>query len=184
MTDRELAPEPLRLVQELVNTAEFFDDGGHRDHLSTPADLRTWLEGLGFHARPTASDLRRVLTIREGLRALLEAHNGHPLDPDSTAGLNRALAAQPLHLTVGADGNPALQADGGMAGFVATISDAIVRASADGTWGRLKACRCKTCRWAFYDHSKNRCGTWCSMDECGSREKVRAYRRRKAGVTG
>ena len=50
---------------------------------------------------------------------------------------------------------------------------------ADGTWPRLKACERDTCRWAFYDHSRNRSGHWCSMAVCGSREKNRrAYRRR------
>ena len=47
---------------------------------------------------------------------------------------------------------------------------------ADGTWRRLKACREDTCQWAFYDRSKNRSGTWCSMAVCGNRAKARAYR--------
>ena len=29
-------------------------------------------------------------------------------------------------------------------------------AIADGTWTRLKACRAEDCRWAFYDHARNR----------------------------
>jgi predicted RNA-binding Zn ribbon-like protein len=50
------------------------------------------------------------------------------------------------------------------------------------TWSRLKACRDDTCKWAFYDHSKNRSGHWCSMEVCGSRHKARQYReRRKTG---
>src|SRR5919197_1249499 len=42
-------------------------------------------------------------------------------------------------------------------------------AQLDGTWTRLKACRREVCQWAFYDHSKNRLGTWCTMDICGNR---------------
>ena len=54
-------------------------------------------------------------------------------------------------------------------------------AIAEGTWARLKACERDSCRWAFYDRSKNRSGHWCSMDVCGAREKNRrAYRRRRA----
>ena len=48
-----------------------------------------------------------------------------------------------------------------------------------GAWPRLKACRETTCRWAFYDASKNRSSIWCSMAVCGSRAKARTYRRRK-----
>ena len=47
-----------------------------------------------------------------------------------------------------------------------------------GTWLRLKACRNYTCRWAFYDHSKNRSGHWCTMSVCGNRQKSRGYRQR------
>lgn len=49
----------------------------------------------------------------------------------------------------------------------------------DGSWRRLKAC--PQCGWAFYDYSKNRSATWCSMSICGNRLKTRAYRRRHAG---
>ena len=43
----------------------------------------------------------------------------------------------------------------------------------DGHWQRMKACRNPQCRWVFYDHSRNRTGTWCSMRVCGNRHKVR-----------
>lgn len=48
----------------------------------------------------------------------------------------------------------------------------------DGTWQRLKACR--ECSWAFYDHSKNVAGSWCSMKVCGGRVKQRAYYARQS----
>jgi predicted RNA-binding Zn ribbon-like protein len=58
---------------------------------------------------------------------------------------------------------------------------AVAAAMADGSWSRLKACRRHACRWAFYDHSRNRSGTWCSMAVCGNRVKVADYRRRIRG---
>ena len=54
---------------------------------------------------------------------------------------------------------------------------------ADGTWSRLKACRAGTCRWAFYDHTRNRSGVWCTMDVCGNRTKVRSFRERQDAAT-
>jgi predicted RNA-binding Zn ribbon-like protein len=36
------------------------------------------------------------------------------------------------------------------------------------------------CRWAFYDYSKNRSASWCLMQLCGNRRKIRAYRERHA----
>jgi predicted RNA-binding Zn ribbon-like protein len=43
----------------------------------------------------------------------------------------------------------------------------------------MKACAADDCQWAFYDSSKNRSRTWCSMDVCGHRAKTRAYRARR-----
>jgi predicted RNA-binding Zn ribbon-like protein len=49
---------------------------------------------------------------------------------------------------------------------------------ADGTWERLKACRADDCKFAFLDTAKNRSRAWCSMQSCGNRAKVAAYRER------
>ncbi|WP_454085637.1 CGNR zinc finger domain-containing protein [Georgenia sp. Marseille-Q6866] len=56
-----------------------------------------------------------------------------------------------------------------------------IRCSAqDGTWTRLKVCARDTCRWAFYDASRNQARRWCSMAGCGNHVKMkRAYAARK-----
>jgi predicted RNA-binding Zn ribbon-like protein len=51
---------------------------------------------------------------------------------------------------------------------------------ADGSWSRLKTCRNHGCRWVFYDLSKNRSASWCSMQLCGNRRKTRVYRARRS----
>ena len=57
-----------------------------------------------------------------------------------------------------------------------------VHAEHDGTWPRLKICSADTCRYVYYDRSKNGSRRWCSMDVCGNRNKTRAYRdRNRAG---
>jgi predicted RNA-binding Zn ribbon-like protein len=43
----------------------------------------------------------------------------------------------------------------------------------------VKACARESCRYVFFDHSRNRSGRWCSMQVCGNREKTAAYRARK-----
>jgi predicted RNA-binding Zn ribbon-like protein len=35
--------------------------------------------------------------------------------------------------------------------------------------------RCGGCRFLFNDESKNRSRRWCSMDDCGTAEKIRRY---------
>jgi len=47
---------------------------------------------------------------------------------------------------------------------------------------RLKACA--ACRWLFVDNSRNRQRRWCTMEVCGTHEKMRRYiARRAAGRT-
>jgi len=54
-------------------------------------------------------------------------------------------------------------------------------AQQDGTWARLKACRNRDCRWAFYDRSHTRRGAWCDMAVCGNLIKNRNFRARRGG---
>ena len=62
-------------------------------------------------------------------------------------------------------------------GVVATLAGVLHEAQLSGDWQRLKGCR--QCGYAFFDFSKNRSATWCSMSICGNRSKNRAYYRRQ-----
>jgi predicted RNA-binding Zn ribbon-like protein len=173
------APEPLRLVQLFVNTASVVE---HRaEWLPTPTALETWLDEHGAEptGRPTQGDLDRALALREALRDLLRRNNTGEEAPAAIAAVNEAAARAQLGLALDEAGELHLDVRG--AGFDAALGRVIAvayGAMLDGSWGRLKTCR--KCCWAFYDPSKNRSGTWCSMQLCGNRTKTRAYRRRKA----
>jgi predicted RNA-binding Zn ribbon-like protein len=58
------------------------------------------------------------------------------------------------------------------------VVHAAVGLLASGDLRRIK--RCAGCRWLFYDESKNRSRRWCSMEECGTHEKMRRYVARRA----
>jgi predicted RNA-binding Zn ribbon-like protein len=47
-----------------------------------------------------------------------------------------------------------------------------------GPLDRLKAC--EDCPWLFLDTSRNHSRRWCSMEDCGTRSKMRRYRARQA----
>ena len=66
----------------------------------------------------------------------------------------------------------------GLRGAVGRILAEVSTGMADGTWERLKACRADDCKFAFLDTAKNRSRAWCSMQSCGNRAKVAAYRER------
>ena len=79
----------------------------------------------------------------------------------------------------GDDGEPELVSQGdGVERAVVQMIGIAYTAMADGSWDRLKGCRRQSCKWVFYDNSKNRSRTWCSMKTCGNREKAHAYRER------
>jgi len=185
MTAVREAPEPLRVVQEFVNTLEI--ESG-RDELAHASGLRAWLVARGLLSEgDEVGETERSLTVeaREALRLLLLANGGEPLDPAAAETLNRTSEATGVELRFGVDGAARLEpAAHGVAGAVGTMLSVVYAAMLDGTWPRLKACRSATCRWAFYDGSKNRSAVWCTMAACGSREKARAYRARRADASG
>jgi predicted RNA-binding Zn ribbon-like protein len=177
------APEPLERVRRFVNTAN--PESG-ADHFETTASLAAWLEREGY-GRPRVSerDRTRAVLLRAAVRELAMANHEGGAGEHHAAEANRLLdgLAADLPLVVRCAPGPALVpvsagVDGALATLLATVHDAMVA----GTWSRLKACRNSHCRWAFYDHSRNRSGAWCSELACGSRMKVRAYRaRQRAG---
>jgi predicted RNA-binding Zn ribbon-like protein len=61
---------------------------------------------------------------------------------------------------------------------LARLAAIVARSQAEGTWPRMKACPNDSCHWAFYDRSRNRSRTWCTMSVCGNRAKARSYRAR------
>ena len=176
------APGPLALVQALVNTQ--YGQGRHAHvELTSPDQLRLWLVAHGLLADGTPvtqGDLRRVFQLREALRSLLRANTETGILASPIEVLNHLASTAPLTVRFHHDGLPTLEPDiAGVDGALARLLGIVFTTMTDGTWLRLKACRHDRCQKAFYDTSKNRSGTWCSMAGCGSRLKARAYRRRR-----
>jgi predicted RNA-binding Zn ribbon-like protein len=177
---REPAPGKLLLVQELLNT---FDVELDVDELSDLETLAGWLrarELLGADDVLAPGDLDRARAFREGLRALLDerAHGG--IRDETLQALNELTQQALLRACFDAAGGELLVAvAGGLDRALAELCAIIDRAGLEGTWARLKVCSEDTCMYAFYDRSKNRSGSWCSMAVCGNRSKARSYRERQ-----
>jgi predicted RNA-binding Zn ribbon-like protein len=179
----ETTPVGAQLIADFVNTNELDEPDG--EHLRDPDSLRDWLSErdlLPAGAAVADSDLARAKTVREALRKLLLANNGAPLDGGSLATLNDAAAASRLRVSFSPSGRADLVPDqSDVPGALSRILAVAYTSMADDSWQRLKACRLDDCQWAFYDLSKNRSRTWCSMKVCGNRAKARAYRDRRRG---
>ncbi len=177
----EQAPESIRFVRDFINTVEWQTN---EESLATPADLRRWLQDHGVEVAGVlgTSELELARTIREGLRTVLEAHAGHDVDHTQIDALNRALLKVPLVVgfTDSADSYLAPARAAKKAAALAPLVAAVNASQVDATWERLKVCARNSCRWAFYDASRNRSGRWCSMAGCGNYVKMRrAYAVRK-----
>ena len=180
--DREPAPGDLWLVQAFVNS-RWDLERDLQDQFTDSEGLANWLAERDLIPGGTPvsdADLRRALDARDGLQALLFANNGAELDTRAVEKLDRALRGSGIFVQLHGDSSPDfVPARRDFEGALAVIGTTAALAQLDGTWQRLKACPGEECGWAFYDHSRNQAGSWCSMSVCGSRAKARDYRRRQ-----
>lgn len=178
------APGALELVQAFINTVDL--ESG-TDEVATPETMRAWLAERGLLSDEVVLSPReheRALAFREALRDLLSTNDGHMWTRAGAEGLTELAAGAPLRVAVDADGGVRLvPVRSGVDGAIGRLLAIVVEAAAAGTLPRLKVCRDDVCRWAFWDSSKNRTGTWCSMAVCGNRAKVRAYQQRRRAAS-
>jgi hypothetical protein len=141
------------LVVDFLNTV---DHDAHTDVLSDPDAWQRWLAD-----RELADSGADARAVRTALRAAV----GDPVDEPTGA-------AVPVTVELPPGGAPRLAA----ADVVGAVLAAASRLAVLGQWERVKICPADDCRWAFYDRSRNRSRTWCSMQVCGNREKARTWR--------
>lgn len=176
------APGELVLVQAFVNTVDL--EGGE-EQLTDPEALGRWLRAhdLIEEGVPLGDDdLRLAISVREALRALARANHEGRTDPQASAMLDRVAAGARLRVRFDAEGVRLEPDRPGIDGALGRLLGIVYASMVEGTWGRLKACRRDTCRWVFYDASRNRSSSWCAMAVCGNKEKAKAYRKRRAGT--
>ena len=179
--EHKFAPEPLLAVQALANTYSYEDD---EERLADPATTRRWLVESGLASESVevgAEEHEHLREVRRVIRGVLQANLEADAEPDLEA-LGRLAATHPAPLAVSSDGVLGLDLDpvGSVGKLTGQILGIMFEARTRDELRRLKICASDDCRWAFYDSSKNRGGTWCRMEECGNRVKNRRYRARRA----
>ena len=168
------APGSLRLVQQFLNTS---DHEYGNEWIGTPKDFASWLGERGIDvARVTGAEVARARAVREALRELVV---GDP-PPEARDVLETRGRLARRYASRWTDG--LVPARPGVDGFLGSVFAVVHDSMRDGSWQRLKAC--PNCHWAFWDESKNRSATWCSMELCGNRLKTKRYRARRAAGPG
>lgn len=180
MADRETATGAIGLVQAFVNTVDL-EDGP--EELTDPAHLSSWLSVHGLLAEGGSAeldDLKHALALREALRGIIGANSGGAVYPVDVATLNEAAAASRLRARFGPDGRARLEPEAtGVTGALGRIVAATFAAMAEEDWTHLKLCDSPTCRWAFFDRSRNHSSRWCTMASCGNRAKAKRFRQQR-----
>jgi len=179
--DSTPAPGDLVVLQRFLNLHEHDAEGVEHD---PPLEMvRTYLVDGGLLApkeRFTETERETYLELRRALRALILTNEGEPLSPADAQVIDRLAVEAKLHPHFHAEHAPTLEprGEGVAAAFGQIVAIAFV-AAFDGTFAHLKTCASEDCRAVFFDRSKNHSGRWCSMEVCGNRAKVRAWRERQ-----
>ena len=187
---------------DLCNTVSWqFDPGRRVDRIGTPEQFDVWfaavLLGLG-QSPPTrereggeapglsldAALLVQVHRLREAMSQVLGAHlEGGDASPARAIVLKQWRAALEV-----AEPGPALplslaftpREPTDVPRFLALAAGDLLR---DEAIRRLRRCQGQGCGWFFLDTTRNRSRRWCAPDDCGNRERVRAYGQRRRSAT-
>jgi predicted RNA-binding Zn ribbon-like protein len=146
--------------------------------LHAPVDLATWLESRygGPFVDADDRDLSDARVLREALVALAQAAAASaelPANHIDTLNLFAATPDMPPTLAGGRRQAGAARARTAQAlSSLARNAVALLSESAE----RYRACDATDCGFIFYDESRTANRRWCSMQRCGNRAKVRAFR--------
>jgi predicted RNA-binding Zn ribbon-like protein len=171
------APGALELVRRFENTLELPDGPDRLDSVEKAAD---WCLSHGLPPIGDGAELQRLRAFREALRDVLFANNGEGEMRPAWEGLRPFVSSARLSVTVDSSRGLELRpAQPEREGAIATLLAIVYEALLDHTWWRLRACRKSSCRFAYYDHTKNASRAWCSMATCGNQAKAQRRRQRE-----
>jgi predicted RNA-binding Zn ribbon-like protein len=179
------APGTLELVRVFLNTGLPSNDHGEDPLLDLQADPARWATSFPGVPQPTPRQLATLIELRDGLRGLLAAAPA-PVDAAWLSGWFERTGLSP-RVTVQGDELVIRLASPTRSGLAESVVEAVAAALADGTWPRLR--QCPACQYVFWDRTRNASKIWCAMyagtdaRACGSIDKVRRYRARRAAAS-
>jgi predicted RNA-binding Zn ribbon-like protein len=184
------------LALDFVNTVAFrADPGKKKDHLQHSDDVHRWASQARLPDRAAINSgpmvgtaaLRRIRAVREQLFAVFHAiARDEPIPADTLVEVSIALhdcCAKRCLSIEGADVRwtwlpGARCADYLLYPVLTAATDLLTSVSR----GLVRQCEDAGCGWLFLDRSNAGKRRWCSMADCGNRNKARKYYRREAGL--
>lgn len=158
------------------------------DLLQTDEDVLAWLERAGLptskigpNAEPL-SFLSAARALRENIRSLVEkrkaGRSGNPSVLNNflryAQSHPRLVWNKPRSLTI-----ERIRQQDRPEAILAPVAEAAAALLAAADYNLVKRCEGETCVLWFSDQTKSHHRRWCSMEMCGNRHKVAAYRARR-----
>lgn len=175
-----------RLCLDFVNTVSWRGRSEPEEKLRRLDDLLAWAVAAGVSSKAESRSskrrpqLARALELREAIHRLLLAWADERRPrPADLAVLNRAVP--PRDQIAWNRGSFTWKAD--VDGILGPIAWSAADLLTTGDPRRLKRCGSEECGWLFYDESVNGLRRWCSMSDCGNREKARRHYARRIGAS-
>jgi predicted RNA-binding Zn ribbon-like protein len=166
---------------ELINS-EHMREGLVQDGLNDEEWRERFFARWAIQRPVSYRQLARLRELRTLLRRIVEQITAEQAVADrSLEKLNSFLEPLPIRDRVVRSAAGGLARQSVVTGHVApsaVVALDFLRLLTDGDWRRLRVCANDTCRWAFYDESRNRIRLWCDSTLCGNVMKVRRFRER------
>lgn len=159
----------------LTGYPELIAWGVHADDL-TAAEATALRRRARDDATGADATFLRALRTRDYLDGIFQAlAAGRSPEPTALARLRDDEADALAHARLDQDSGFAWtwRDDHSLARPLRPVAHAAVGLLTTATMERIK--RCEACSFVFYDESKNRSRRWCSMEDCGTAEKMRRY---------
>ncbi|HEV8367294.1 MAG TPA: ABATE domain-containing protein [Pyrinomonadaceae bacterium] len=183
------------LALDFANTVAFrADPGKKKDHLQRAEDVYRWASQAQLPDRAAISSgclaetagLRRIRAVREQLFAVFHAiASNDPIPADTLAQVGNALQDCCARRCLSIEGaevrwtwRPGARCTDYLLYPVLTAATDLLTSVSRGL---VRQCEDSGCGWLFLDRSNARTRRWCSMADCGNRNKARTYYRREAG---
>ena len=190
---RELPIVGGHLALDFANTVDDPEGPARHDHVATYDGLLAWsvrVRLLGTRAarsladqaeaspRSAAAALRRAHALRDALNDAFGAiARGRPVAIDTWTAL-RPFAVEALaDADLGRDHHLGWSFDD-LRSPLHPVATAAVDLLRSEQVGRVK--QCAGCPWLFLDGSRNGSRRWCSMEDCGTHQKITRYVARRA----
>jgi len=184
------------LALDFVNTVAYrADPVKKKDHLQRAEDVQRWArqaelpDRAAIDAGPLlgTAALRRIRAVREQLFTVFRAiASDQPIPAETLAQVGNALHDCRAKRCLSLEGaevrwtwRPGTRSTDRLLYTVLTAATDLLTSASRGL---VRQCEDAGCGWLFLDRSNARKRRWCSMADCGNRNKARKFYQREAGL--